>query len=244
MPDKPKGNYGTHEEAGYADPGYQADKKPRYPLKEGEKLSPERVRAAWNYIHHEEASAQYSPDDLAKIKKQIVSAWRECIDKGGPPSMMQAYTRVAFTLGADMGGNVPDYIQMLPPGLVEPKGKQKFTVDGEARTDIMDAYGQNKTDLAIDYEHQSLSGSEAPAAGWIEGIENRGDGPGGGIWAKVRWTDRAKTYLRNREYRYISPVVLIKKATGKVVELLGAALTNLPAIDGMEPVVGVMFAPV
>ena len=56
----------------------------------------------------------------------------------------------------------------------------------------------------------------------------------------MQWTDRAKEYLRNREYRYLSPVVLVRKNDGRAVQLLGAALTNLPAIDGMAPVVNSM----
>jgi len=53
----------------------------------------------------------------------------------------------------------------------------------------------------------------------------------------VPWTDRAVEYFKAREYRDLSPVVLIRKKDRRAVELLGAGLTNLPAIDGMAPVV-------
>jgi phage I-like protein len=145
--------------------------------------------------------------------------------------------KLSFTLEQELGMNgmeVPSEVQVLPSGEVSPKGKTKFLVDEDSRKMIMDAFAGNKTDLVIDYEHQSLSGSEAPAAGWIKDITDRGDL---GLWAKVQWTERAKEYLQNREYRYLSPVVLIRKKDGRAVELLGAALTNLPAIDGMTPVV-------
>jgi phage I-like protein len=98
----------------------------------------------------------------------------------------------------------------------------------------MSKFEGGQTDLVVDYEHQSLSGSEAPAAGWIKGLEDRG---AEGVWARVQWTERAVEYLKKREYRYISPVVLVRKKDGRAVELLGAALTNLPAIEGMTPVV-------
>jgi len=151
--------------------------------------------------------------------------------------MPEGSERVCFTLEDEVGncgGGPPVEVQLLPAGDVAPRGKTRFVVDGEARGLIMAAYEAASTDLVIDYEHQSLTGSEAPAAGWVTELADRGED---GIWASVRWTERAMEYLAGREYRYISPVVLIRKSDGRAVELLGAALTNLPAIDGMSPVV-------
>ena len=146
--------------------------------------------------------------------------------------------KLSFTLDQELslgqGDAVPEYVQVLPSGRVDPKGKPPFEVDEEAAGLIMSAFGKSSTDLVIDYEHQSLAGIEAPAAGWIKGLDDRG---GEGIWARVQWTARAQEYLMKREYRYLSPVVLVRKRDGRAVELLGAALTNLPAIDGMMPVV-------
>lgn len=150
--------------------------------------------------------------------------------------MPEVSERMCFTLehglcGED--GGAADDVQLLPYGEVRPKGKTEFVVDDEAKEMILAAFLAGSTDLVIDYEHQSLSGSEAPAAGWVKELVDRGED---GIWAKVTWTERARGYLESREYRYISPVVLIRKSDGRAVELLGAALTNLPAIDGMVPV--------
>jgi phage head maturation protease len=74
---KPKGDYGDVE---YADPGYQDDKKPRYPLD-----SEEHIRAAWNYIHQKKNADKYTADQVKKIKAKIVAAWKAKIDKDGPP---------------------------------------------------------------------------------------------------------------------------------------------------------------
>ena len=79
------GDYGTHEEAGYADPGYQDDEKPRYPLKRDGKLDAERIRAAWSYIHKVKNAEAYSDKELARIKAKIVVAWKKEIDPEGPP---------------------------------------------------------------------------------------------------------------------------------------------------------------
>lgn len=83
---KPEGNYGSKVDAGYADPGFQSDKKPRYPLKKNGHYDAERVRAAWNYIHKAKNRTPYSSEDLSKIEARIVSAWKQVIDKDGPPS--------------------------------------------------------------------------------------------------------------------------------------------------------------
>ena len=127
----------------------------------------------------------------------------------------------------------PGLIQLIPHGSHH-TDKGFFTLDAEGLRMVMNAFSSRKNQMAIDYEHQSLSGAEAPAAGWIQRLVNRG---GKGLWAQVSWTERAKRYLCNREYRYLSPVFLKEAATGRVVRLLGAGLTNRPAIDGMVPVV-------
>lgn len=53
----------------YADPGYQADGKKRYPID-----TAEHCKAAWSYINQADNAAKYSPDDLAKIKGRIKAA--------------------------------------------------------------------------------------------------------------------------------------------------------------------------
>lgn len=73
--DKPYGN------VKYADPGYQSDKKKRYPLD-----NEDHIRAAWNYINKPKNAGKYSPADAAKVKAAIVAEWKATIDKEGPPS--------------------------------------------------------------------------------------------------------------------------------------------------------------
>lgn len=81
----PKGDYGEDDEAGYADPGLQDDKKPRYPLKQAGKFSAERIRAAWNYINHPKNEDKYSAGSLSEIKERVIAAWKDTIDDKGPP---------------------------------------------------------------------------------------------------------------------------------------------------------------
>lgn len=102
---------------------------------------------------------------------------------------------------------------------------------------LLDLWRQRETPLVIDYEHQSLNtrlnGQPAPAAGWIETLRYEA---GQGLFAAVRWTDGAKAFIERDEYRFISPVFSFDPTTGDVLELKGAALTNVPALDGLGAV--------
>jgi phage head maturation protease/cation transport regulator ChaB len=77
--DKPYGN------VEYADPGYQSDKKKRYPVD-----SEKHIRAAWNYINKPKNAAKYSPANLSRVRGKILSAWKSKIDAKGPPSAKKA----------------------------------------------------------------------------------------------------------------------------------------------------------
>ena len=53
----------------YADPGYQSDKKKRYPID-----TEEHARAAWSYINKASNAREYTADQLAHIKGKIKRA--------------------------------------------------------------------------------------------------------------------------------------------------------------------------
>lgn len=122
-------------------------------------------------------------------------------------------------------------VKLLPLGVVH-STKGDFLVDNESFQSIQNKFLQRKLEIPIDYEHQTLKDMQAPAAGWIKDFVLRGDG----IYGAVDWTERAAEYLKNKEYRYISPVIDIRKKDRKVMGLHSAALTNTPAIDAMETI--------
>jgi phage I-like protein len=129
---------------------------------------------------------------------------------------------------------LPGWLRLLPLGQVNlVDGRPPFEVDPEALTAMVKAFGARGTDLVIDYEHQSLKGGQAPAAGWIKDLEVREDG----LWAQVEWTGKAGEYLKQREYRYFSPVLRLDPASRRPQELMNVALTNVPAIQGISPLV-------
>lgn len=67
--------------ADFADPGYQADGRARYPLD-----TVRHIRAAWTFIHQPSNARRYTAPQLAHINARIVAAWRTHIDPHGPPA--------------------------------------------------------------------------------------------------------------------------------------------------------------
>ena len=89
-------------------------------------------------------------------------------------------------------------------------GKTAFTKGGirgefdfreEDADGVIREFASRGRDLVIDFEHQSLSGGKAPAAGWIGELYKNAEG----LCAKVKyWTREAEKFLLNGEYRYFS----------------------------------------
>jgi phage I-like protein len=132
------------------------------------------------------------------------------------------------------GPGLPEWIRVLPRGRVElADGRDAVEVDETALQAMVAAFKSRGVDLVVDYEHQSLKGERAPAAGWIKELEAREDG----LWARVEWTGTAEEYLKNREYRYFSPVLKLDPATRRPLALMQVALTNVPAIMRLTPLV-------
>jgi len=132
---------------------------------------------------------------------------------------------------------VPVEFQLLPFGEITFHDKQKAIIDDEAMTSIIARFQKRGNDMVIDYEHQTERGGEAPAAGWIKTLVNRGRE---GLWAVVEWTEKAKEYLKNKEYRYYSPVMWTQEATKRVVVIDSVALTNSPATNNLKPIMAKM----
>jgi phage I-like protein len=135
-------------------------------------------------------------------------------------------------------------IQLTPCGEFRsidgrPVEAPSWIMDAAAAKDVIAFCSARQTPFLIDYEHQSMrakdNGKEAPAAGWFAGTALAWR-EGKGLFAKADWTQRANDYIANNEYKFISPVILFEKVTGRVKGILSAALTNTPAIDGMDEV--------
>lgn len=126
----------------------------------------------------------------------------------------------------------PEVVNILPVGRVRSE-KGDFLVDRESFVCMKAEMRRRGIDIVVDYEHQTLKDVQAPAGGWVKELLYTDNA----IQAKIEWTPKAKEYLKNKEYRYLSPVVLTRKKDGKAVVLHSLALTNTPAINGMFAIV-------
>ncbi len=145
-------------------------------------------------------------------------------------------SRLAFFDGSQMEEGPkgertpPDSILLLKFGLNGfTKGGERGDFEfSEADADnVIAEFSTRGRDLVVDYEHQTLSGGKAPAAGWISSLEKSA----AGLVAKVKyWTDAAQALLSSGEYRYFSPVLHFSRSGRSVSAIHSVALTNHPAM--------------
>lgn len=136
-----------------------------------------------------------------------------------------------------------DKTRLMPAGTFHaPRGAAEgsgpWHLSAEAANAIIRLAAARSTDIAIDYEHQTLyseqNGKPAPAAGWVDprSLEFRDDG----LYGAIAWTAKARAAItpgpngEPPEYLYLSPVFPYD-ANGVPLDLLHLALTNTPAID-------------
>lgn len=152
-----------------------------------------------------------------------------------------ALAACAFTLSAPAEGATTIELQLTPAGMFQPSDGRKMDVpawriDQAIATRVIERFNARQNAPVVDYEHQTLhketNGQPAPAAAWMRALQWR---EGSGLWATVELTARAAQLIRDGEYRYVSPVFQYNAKTGDVLSIEMAAITNNPAIDGMEP---------
>jgi len=155
------------------------------------------------------------------------------------PSTHIAIAALSFELSTD--SSKP--LQLTPSGAFRaqdgrPTDVAAWFINADIAARVIQLASTAANSLVIDYEHQTLNaevnGQPAPAAGWFKNMEWR---DGIGLFAvNVDWTDKAKAFIADKEYKYISPVFSYSKNTGEVIKMLHVALTNTPALDGMQAV--------
>lgn len=117
------------------------------------------------------------------------------------------------------------------------EGGKPWHIDAAVAELVIARAGVQANWFVIDYEHQTLKAAEnglpAPAAARWKNMEWR---EGVGLFATdVQWTDRAAQHIAASEYLYISAVFFYDRQSGNVLAMRMAALTNTPALDGMQP---------
>lgn len=137
-------------------------------------------------------------------------------------------------------------IQLLPYGEFRavdgrPNDVPAWFLTEENGNDVVALANASRNQLVVDYEHQTLykekNGQPAPAAGWMRWL----DFTPKGLFADVEWTDKAAAAIAAKEYRYVS-AVFSYDTKGYVRKIYHAALTNYPALDGMDEVLAAASA--
>lgn len=121
----------------------------------------------------------------------------------------------------------PEWVHLMPLGDIQGRDGRQYTLRNAQA--IIDDFDARAVDLPIDFEHQTLSAKETrvgpvPAAGWIKELKAKPDG----IWGRVEWTVTAKNMISEKEYRYISPVMMHRLDEIEVRRLTGAGLVHHP----------------
>jgi phage I-like protein len=167
------------------------------------------------------------------------------------PSTVVTVPGLAFCAHAAEAGGVDGEpkkrIQLFPMGTVTGRdGRGPYRLDDLAHAQAVVAASlatAGSSQIPIDYDHQIPFGvkdgvaGNAPASGWITGMEATPEG----IFADVEWTDAASAKIKAKEYRYISPYFGFEQSTGRLKRILNAALLNfanfteLAAVASADP---------
>jgi len=115
--------------------------------------------------------------------------------------------------------------------------KGTFVFDELAARSVMEAFASYGNRLTIDYEHKAVDPNRRAGDGKAAGsfvLELRADG----LYAvDVRWTPPAARALLNKEWLYFSPYFSAEEESGRIVEVINLALTNIPATKNLQPLV-------
>lgn len=161
-----------------------------------------------------------------------------------PKTEKQNHNFAALTFELVPGADgVTTEAHLLPPGPfrstdVRPVECAAWQLDAKIAARVIALATSRKNDILIDFEHQSLrsreNGKRADAAGWIPRTLEWRDGSG--LFAtSITWVDDTQELIAKKKYRYISTVFYYDGDSGEVLEIISVALTNTPAIDGLDP---------
>jgi phage I-like protein len=130
----------------------------------------------------------------------------------------------------------PEWIELIPAGKFSTvDGRGPFLNEDPESIVAASIAKMPQVGLVLDYDHSTdlaaPEGRPAPAAGWLKEFKVER----GAIFARIEWTRDAAEALKEKKYRYVSPVFEHDKA-GHVERILRAALTNNPALTELPAI--------
>jgi len=151
-----------------------------------------------------------------------------------------AIAACSYSLGTVASNSNEIIVQLTPAGEFRgadgrPEKVASWKIDSAAATQVINRFNARKLPVVIDYEHQTLhkedNGQPAPAAAWMRELMWR---EGEGLFARAELTASARKAIEEKEYLYFSPVFAYDGKTGQVTEIQMGAITNTPAVHGMN----------
>lgn len=142
----------------------------------------------------------------------------------------------------ELGLSPPAEFRIFQYG-VNKSSRGDFLFNEASAASVLKAQADKGNKLSVDYEHQALATPpvEAPAAAWFD-LELRADG----LYAVgVKWTQRASGQITAGEYNFFSPAFSVEYEGDmpRVSELINVALTNLPAMKQLQPLIAARVVP-
>jgi hypothetical protein len=113
-----------------------------------------------------------------------------------------------MNLGTNFEPPADGWFHIAPHGTFPHPTGALQVIDAEACEAMLGTFNEearaaNFPGLLVDFDHFSNDPARASeAAGWIAGLEHRGDG----LYARIRWSDLGEEALSGGRYRLVSPV--------------------------------------
>jgi len=144
---------------------------------------------------------------------------------------------VLLELLPGQAATAPTEILMFGAGVTSTT-KGPVVYDADAAVSVLEAYEARGLDLLpIDCAHGMLMHGGGPeqhkALGWF-----RPDPRDDGLYAAdIQWTDAGRRMVEAREFRFVSPAIMLDSESGRVTQVVNLALTNIPATNNQKPLV-------
>lgn len=163
------------------------------------------------------------------METEILSPFLNRAGEFDPAGWFQLVPKGSFPISRKEGDQVKTYLQV---------------VDDQSVAAIVAAFTNRRAAkpgfrMLVDFEHFSHDTAKSSAAAcWVTDLQARADG----VWAKGEWSDDGEAAIKNRRYRFLSPVWFprqtqrIDATSFRPIEVNDAGLTNKPNLgEALQP---------
>jgi phage I-like protein/cation transport regulator ChaB len=191
------------------------------------------------YIENEGDEAKSNATAWAAVNKEYEEVDGEWVKKAMEAKVFRFADLLEGIKFKTKGGKKTSKIQLFKTGEWSHPTYGKFKITEDDLEAMDENFTASDADVVGDYQHGSLSEDPeiAKASGWVKKLINKGKE----LWAEVEWTEKAVEYIKNKEFRFISPEFDLNWKNPETGEkqgptLLAFALTNRPFLKGMAAV--------